>query len=158
LSILGVLLLKQQPKKVKKNDFSICRYIQVTIRFLWDAWIVDEANDPEALVVSITYKEYWGEIAELWFLGMQTMCGILKQIPWISEFAIESGWAEGIIETLKKVRIGTLPPNVKSAYEDFLSQLIDANESVAGVLKKADALRVCRNHRMMDLGKKLFGD
>lgn len=158
LSILGLLLLKQQPKKVKKNDFSICRYIQVTIRFLWDAWIVDDANDPEALVVSITYKEYWGEIAELWFLGMQTMCGILKQIPWISEFAIESGWAEGIIETLKKVRIGTLPANVKSAYEDFLSQLIDANENVAGVLKKADALRVCRNHRMMDLGKKLFGD
>jgi hypothetical protein len=158
LSILGLLLLKQQPKKVKKDDFTICRYIQVTIRFLWDAYTVDESNDPEALVVSMSYKEYWGEIAELWFLGMQTMCGILKQIPWISEFAIDSGWAEGIIETLKKVRIGTLPANVKSAYEDFLSQLIDANENVAGVLKKADALKACRNHRMMDLGKKLFGD
>jgi len=158
LSILGLLLLKQQSKKVKKNDFTICRYIQITIRFLWDAYTVDESNDPEALVVSMSYKEYWGEIAELWFLGMQTMSGILQQIPWISEFAIESGWAEGIIETLKKVRIGTLQPNVKSAYEDFLSQLIDANESVADVLKKADALRVCRNHRLMELGKKLFGD
>lgn len=158
LSILGLLLLKQQPKKVKKNDFTICRYIQITIRFLWDAYIVDESNDPEALVVSMSYKEYWGEIAELWFLGMQTMSGILQQIPWISEFAVESGWAEGIIATLKKVRIGTLPQNVKSAYEDFLSQLIDANENVADVLKKADALKVCRNHRLMDLGKKLFGD
>lgn len=158
LCVLGLLLLKQQSKKVKKNDFSICRYIQITIRFLWDAYTVDESIDPEALVVSITYKEYWNEIAELWFLGMQTMSAILQQIPWISEFAIESGWAEGIVETLKKVRIGTLPPNVKSAYEDFLSQLIDANENVAGVLKKADALKVCRNHRLMDLGKKLFGD
>lgn len=158
LSVLGMLLLKQQSKKVKKNDFSICRYIQITIRFLWDAYTVDESNDPEALVVSITYKEFWNEIAELWFLGMQTMSAILQQIPWISEFAIESGWAEGIIETLKKVRIGTLQPNVKSAYEDFLSSLIDANENVAGVLKKADALKVCRNHRLMDLGKKLFGD
>lgn len=158
LSILGLLLLKQQSKRVKKNDFSICRYIQITIRFLWDAYTIDESNDPEALVVSITYKEYWNEIAELWFLGMQTMSGILQQIPWISEFAIESGWAEGIIDTLKKVRIGTLQPNVKSAYEDFLSSLIDANENVAEVLKKADALRVCRNHRLMDLGKKLFGD
>ena len=74
------------------------------------------------------------------------------------EFAIESGWCEGIIDTLKKVRVGTLQPNVKSAYEDFLTQLIDANPDVAGVLKKADALRVCRNHRLMDLGKKLFGD
>lgn len=132
--------------------------VQSTIRFLWDAYTIDESNDPEALVVSITYKEYWGEIAELWFLGMQTMSGILQQIPWISEFAIESGWAEGIIETLKKVKIGTLQPNVKSAYEDFLSHLIDANPNVAEVLKKADALKVCRNHRLMDLGKKLFGD
>lgn len=84
LSVLGLLLLKQQSKKIKKNDFTICRYIQITIRFLWDAYTVDESNDPEALVVSITYKEYWNEIAELWFLGMQTMSGIIQQIPWIS--------------------------------------------------------------------------
>ena len=158
LAITGMLLLKQQSKKVKKNDFSICRYIQSTIRFLWDAYTIDESNDPEALVVSMSYKENWSEIAELWFLGMQTMSGILQQIPWISEFALESGWAEGIIQTLIKVKIGTLQPNVKSAYEDFLSSLVDANPNVAAVLKEADALKACRNHRLMDLGKKLFGD
>lgn len=158
LAILGLLLLKQQAKRVKKNDFTICRYIQATIRFLWDAYVVDESNDPTALVLSMAYKEHWSEITELWFLGMQTMSGILAVIPWISDFAIESGWAEGIIETLKKVKIGTLPANVKSAYEDFLCSLVDANETVVTVLKKADALRVCRNHRLMELGKKLFGE
>lgn len=158
LGVLGLLLLKQQSKRIKKNDFSICRYIQTTIRFLWDAYIVDESNDPTALVVSMTYKQYWMELMELWFLGMQTMSGVLALIPWISEFAIESGWAEGIMETLKKVKIGSLQPNVKSAYEDFLCHLVDANNNVAGVLKKADALKVCRNHRLMELGKKLFGD
>lgn len=158
LSVLGLLLLKQLSNKVKKNDFSICRYIQSTIRFLWDAYNIDESNDPTALVVSMTYRGYWMELMELWFLGMQTMAGVIAQIPWISEFAIESGWAEGIIQMLKKVKIGTLPPNVKSAYEDFLCHLVDANESVVEVLKKAEALRVCRNHRFMELGKKLFGD
>ncbi|XP_055710006.1 neurochondrin homolog [Phlebotomus papatasi] len=158
LAVLGLLMLKQQAKKVKKNDFSICRYIQATIRFLWDAYIVDESNDPTALVVSITYKEHWMEIQELWFLGMQTMSGVITQIPWISEFALESGWAEGIVETLKKVKIGTLPGNVKSAFEDLLCQLAEANPDVPAKLKKADALRVCRNHRLMELGKKLFGD
>uniref|UniRef100_A0A182TIF6 Neurochondrin n=1 Tax=Anopheles melas TaxID=34690 RepID=A0A182TIF6_9DIPT len=142
LAVLGLLLLKQQASKIKKNDFSICRYIQTTIRFLWDAYNIDESNDPQALVVSMQYKEHWFEIMELWFLGMQTMSGIIKLIPWISEFAIESGWAEGIVETLRKVKIGTLPPNVKLAYEDFLSQLVDANPAVAPVLKKADALKV----------------
>lgn len=158
LAVLGLLLLKQLSSKVKKNDFSICRYIQATIRFLWDAYIVDESNDPTALVVAMSYKEHWMEIMELWFLGMQTLAAVIAQIPWISEFAIESGWAEGIIQLLKKVKIGTLPPNVKSAYEDFLCHLVDANESVVEVLKKAEALRVCRNHRLMELGKKLFGD
>lgn len=158
LAVLGLLLLKQQSKRVKKNDFTICRYIQTTIRFLWDAYMVDESNDPSALVVSMSYKECWFDLMELWFLGMQTMSGVLALIPWISEFAIESGWAEGIIETLKKVKIGTLQPNVKSAYEDFLCHLVDANSNVATVIKKADALKVCRNHRLMELGKKLFGD
>lgn len=158
LAVLGLLLLKQQAKRIKKNDFSICRYIQATIRFLWDAYIVDESNDPTALVVNISYKEHWNEIMELWFLGMQTMAGVLQLVPWLSEFAIESGWAEGIIETLKKVKIGGLQPNVKSAFEDLLCHLVKADESVASVLKKAGALAVCRNQRMMELGKHLFGD
>lgn len=158
LAILGLLLLKQQSKRIKKNDFSICRYIQATIRFLWDAYVIDESSDPTALVVAITYKEHWMEMMELWFLGMQTMSAVLALIPWISDFAIESGWAEGIILLLKKVKIGTLPPNVKSAYEDFLCHMVDANEAVEAVLKKADALKACRNHRLMELGKKLFGD
>lgn len=158
LAVLGLLLLKQQSKKIKQNDFSICRYIQATIRFLWDAYIVEESNDPTALVVSIAYKEYWFELMELWFLGMQTMAGVLALVPWISDFAIESGWAEGIVQTLRKVKVGTLPANVKSAYEDFMCRLVDANPGVVPVLKKADALKMCRNHRFMELGKKLFGD
>lgn len=158
LAVLGLLLLKQLASKVKKNDFSICRYIQSTIRFLWDAYNVDESNDPSALVVSMSYKENWAEIADLWFLGMQTMSGVLTIVPWISEFAIESGWAEGIAEMLAKVKVGTLPPNVKSAFEDFLCRLVDSNESVIPVLKKGGALKMCRAHRLMDLGKKLFGD
>ncbi|XP_044013304.1 neurochondrin homolog [Aphidius gifuensis] len=157
LAILGLLLLKQQAQYVKKNDFSICSYIRATIRFLWDAYIVDESNDPTELVVSMSYKEHWMEIMELWFLGMQTMGSVFSSIPWLTEFAIESGWAEGIIDMLKKVKIGTLPPNVKCAYEDLLSNLVKADSSVASVLKKNDAIVACRNHRMMDLGTLLYG-
>ncbi|XP_014480434.1 PREDICTED: neurochondrin homolog [Dinoponera quadriceps] len=158
LAVLGLLLLKQQAKRVKKNDFSICRYIQATIRFLWDAYIIDEGNDPTELVVAISYKEHWMELMELWFLGMQTMAGVLQVIPWLSQFTLESGWAEEIIETLKKVKVGGLQPNVKSAFEDLLCHLVKANDGVASVLKKRGALTVCRNHRMMELGKHLFGD
>lgn len=158
LAVSGLLLLKQQSKKIKKNDFSICRYIQATIRFLWDAYVIDESSDPNALVVAMSYKEHWMELMELWFLGMQTMSAVLALVPWISDFAIESGWAEGLIVLLKKVKVGGLQPNVKLALEDFLCHLVDANEAVIAVLTKADALKACRNHRLMELGKKLFGD
>lgn len=159
LAVLGLLLMKQQAKRIKKNDFSIhCRYIQAIIRFLWDAYVIDEGNDPTELVVSMSYKEHWMELMELWFLGMQTMAGVLQVIPWLSQFTVESGWAEDIIETLKRVKIGGLEPNVKSAFEDLLCHLAKADDSVAPVLKKSGALVVCRNHRMMELGKRLFGD
>jgi len=119
---------------------------------------VDESTDSTSLVVAMSYKKYWLELMELWFLGMQTMSAVLALVPWISEFAIESGWAEGIIDTLHKVRMGSLPANTKSAYEDFLCHLVDANNSVTTVLKEHDALAVCRTHRFMELGKRLFGD
>ncbi|XP_066992057.2 neurochondrin homolog [Anabrus simplex] len=158
LAVLGLLLLKQHYKRMKKNDFTICRYIQSTIRFLWDAYSVDEAGGGSTMVINMTYKEYWMELAELWFLGMQTMSAVIALIPWISEFAIESGWAEGIIDMLRNVKMGLLPANTKSAYEDFLCHLVDANNSVTTVLKDHDALSVCRTHRLMELGKRLFGD
>ena len=158
-AVLGLLLMKQQTHRIKKNDFSICRYIQATIRFLWDAWSNEESTDPSNLVVSMSYKEHWNELMELWFLGMQTISSIVNLMPWISEFALESGWVEGILTMLKNVKVGNLPPNVKMAYEDFMCHLFDANEkSVATVLTKHDALRVCKNHRMTQLAKKLFGD
>ncbi|BES90206.1 unnamed protein product [Nesidiocoris tenuis] len=158
MAVLGLLLLKHQAKKVKKNDFSICRYIQCTIRFLWDAYNVDESNDNEVLVVSMEYKKYWMDLMELWFLGMQTISVVLTHIPWISEFIVETGWAQGMVETLKRIRVGTLPPNTRHAYEDFLLHLVKTNSDVIPVLKDLDVITVCRNHLFMELGKFLFGD
>ncbi|XP_050529467.1 neurochondrin homolog [Daktulosphaira vitifoliae] len=164
LAVLGLLLLKLKSTYIKKNDFSICRYIQSTIRFLWDAYSLDENSSSSSrytsgqLVVTMTYKESWMELQELWFLGMQNLSGILTLVPWISEFAIESGWAEGIIEMLVKIKPNTLPTNVKYAYEDLLCRLIEANSELVAVLKKKDAITACRAHKFMELGKKLFGE
>lgn len=159
MSVLGMLMLKQQSGKWKKTDFTICRFVQSVVRFLWDAYTIDESSKPDELSVSMAYKGRWGELTELWFLGMQTISGLVPLFPMIAEFAMESGWAEGIVKMLKKVKIGALQANVKSAYEDVLGSLVDANrDMVVPKLKKADALKVCRNHRMMELGKRLFGD
>ncbi|XP_046402034.1 neurochondrin homolog [Ischnura elegans] len=162
LAVFGLLLMKQLASKARKNDFSICRYVQSVIRFLWDAYVIDEGRETNvstgSLVVSMTYKERWIELSELWFLGMQTMSGLLSQLPWVSEFAVETGWVEGTAIMLRKVRVGALPHNVRAAYEDFLCQLLAANKEVAEVLKSNDILTTCRTHRLMELGKRLFGE
>lgn len=158
MSVLGLLLIKQRCNNVSKNDFTLYRFIQSTIRFLWDAYNIDESNDSSTLVVSMNYKPYWIELCELWFLGMQTLSNLIKLIPWTSEFAVDSGWIDGIIKTLSKVRMGTLEPNVKSAYEDFLCSIVEANSALVNTLKKDDnVLRVCRAHKFMDFGKRIFG-
>lgn len=156
MAVLGLLLLKQQTKRVKKDDFSICRYIQSTIRFLWDAYSVEESNDGSTLVVAMAYKKNWMELMELWFLGMQTLSSILPMLPWISEFAVESGWVQGVLDLLKQVKVGSLPANTKCAYEDFLCHLVEANKDVIKVLKENNGLTICRNHRLMDLGKRIY--
>lgn len=158
MAVLGLLLLKQQAKRVKKDDFSICRYIQSTIRFLWDAYSVEESNDASTLVVAMAYKKNWMELMELWFLGMQTLSSILPMLPWISEFAVESGWVEGVVEMLKQVKVGSLPANTKCAYEDFLCHLVEANKDVVKVLKDHNTLTMCRTHRFMELGKRIAGN
>ncbi|CAB3371946.1 neurochondrin homolog [Cloeon dipterum] len=160
LAVMGLLLLKQLSARQNKNDYTICRYLTATMRFLWDAYVVDEHGDNSLgpLTVSTTYKKYWLELMELWFLGMQTMSCVLELVPWVAQFAIESGWVEGVIDTLKRVRVGDFPANARSAFEDLLCHLVDASPQVATLLKDNDALQVCRNHRLMELGKKLFGD
>ncbi|KAK7603649.1 hypothetical protein V9T40_003648 [Parthenolecanium corni] len=155
MAVLGLLLLKQQSKRVKKDDFTICRYIQSTIRFLWDAYSVEESNDASSLVVSMAYKRNWMELMELWFLGMQTLSSILPVLPWISEFAVESGWVQGVLEMLKQVKVGSLPANTKCAYEDFMCHLVEANKDVIKLLKDNNAMNMCRNHRFTELGKRL---
>ncbi|XP_014253616.1 neurochondrin homolog [Cimex lectularius] len=158
VAVLGLLLLKHQSKKVSKTDFSICRYIQSTIRFLWDAYHVDESDHMSDLVVSMAYKRFWIEVMEMWFLGMQTMSIVLSLIPWISEFIMETGWAQGTLDMLKRARPGSIPHNTKAAYEDFLCQLVKTNSTVIPIFKEHDALTVCRNHMFLALGKLLFGD
>ena len=46
------------------------------------------------------------------------------QLPWISEFIMESGWAQEIISDLSKVRRGGLEIGVRAAFVDLLSSLV----------------------------------
>ena len=79
-SILGLLVLKHHNRRPKSTDFSVYKFIQAVIRFLWDAHNVDESPDEDEYSVSNNYLPYWNDLIDLWYLGMQVLCSLLTQV------------------------------------------------------------------------------
>ncbi|KAG7164899.1 Neurochondrin-like [Homarus americanus] len=152
-STLGLMILRHQHKSVKSTDFTIFRFVQSTVRFLWDAHNIEESRDYATLVVSSKYEFHWGSLMDIWFLGMHTLSLLLPLIPWLCDFLIESDWPQTIITTLLSVREGGLDTGLKSAFEDFLCLLSKSSKPAHNKLKEKGVEQVCRNHKLEELSK-----
>ncbi|XP_069973377.1 neurochondrin homolog [Penaeus vannamei] len=152
-SILGLMILRHQHPNVKSTDFTIFRFVQTTVRFLWDAHNVEESHDYATLVVSTKYESHWGSLMDLWFLGMHTLSLLLPSIPWLCDFLIESEWPQTIILTLISVREGGVDPGLKSALEDFLCLLAKSSRAAFNIMKEKGVDQVCKNHNFEELSK-----
>ncbi|XP_071528950.1 neurochondrin homolog isoform X1 [Panulirus ornatus] len=153
LSTLGLMILHHQCTNVKSSDFTIFRFIQMTVRFLWDAHNVEESRDYATLVVSSRYEFHWGSLMDVWFLGMHSLSLLLPIIPWLCDFLIESEWPQTIIMTLVAVCDGGLDAGLKSAFEDFLCLLAKSSKPAYNILKEKGVEQVCRNHKLEELSK-----
>jgi len=152
-SVLGLLVVKHHSRRPKSTDFSVYKFIQAVIRFLWDAHNTDDPEEGE-FSVSNSYLPYWNDLIDLWYLGMQVLCSLLKQLPWIAEFIMESGWAQEIIADLSKVRRGGLEIGVKAAFDDLLSSLVaSGGQDVIEEFQKCGAIQVCQTHTLKELAR-----
>jgi len=152
LVVLGLLILQKHKRRPKSTDYSIFRYIQAVVRFLWDAHNCEEAREEEELVVSTPYIEHWNDLIDLWYLGMQVLSNVLQMIPWLTDFIVDSGWAQEIVRTLGKVRPSSgIERGTLSAFEDFLSALIRGSPEVADKLNEMGISAVCQVHKMKEL-------
>lgn len=152
LVVLGLLILQKHSRRPKSTDYSIYRFIQAVVRFLWDAHNCEEAREEEELVVSTPYIEHWNDLIDLWYLGMQVLSNVMPVLPWLSDFIVDSGWAQEIVRTLFKVRPKTgIERGTLSAFEDFLTSLIRTSPEVAIVLHENGINHVCKMHRMKEL-------
>jgi len=151
LSVLGLLILQKHTRRPKSTDYSIFRYVQAVVRFLWDAHNCEEAREEEELVVSTPYIEHWNDLIDLWYLGMQVLSNVLGVVPWVIDFIVDSGWAQEIVRTLGKVRTTGIERGTLSAFEDFLCALVRGSADVNEVLKDNGVITVCQNHQLKDL-------
>lgn len=156
LAVLGLLLLRHHSKQVSgTHEVTIYRYLSASIRFLWDAFNVDDSSDGTSLVVNRTYREVWDQVREMWYLGMQALSELLPNMPWVGQFIVESGWAEEIVNMINKAKKTGLEGSVKAAYEDFLCCLVKTYSGAAENLKNGGALEMCKLHKMKELSKLL---
>lgn len=151
LCTLGLMILRHQHPNVKSTDFTIFRFVQSTVRFLWDAHNVEESRDYATLVVSSKYESHWGCLMDIWFLGMHTLSILLPIIPWLCDFLVESEWPQTIVATLLTVREGGLDVGLKSAFEDFLSLLCKSSKSASNILQEKGIIQICKNHKLEEL-------
>jgi len=151
LAVLGLLILRQHSWKYPNGDSNVFRYIQGTVSFLWDAHNSEEACQEMSLVISLRYKKDWPDLAELWFLGMQSLSNILTSMEWIVEFIVDSGWPQEIIKSLSKIVSSAIDANTRTAYEDFLCCLVKAHPPVKDLIKEHGGKQTCRTHSMRQL-------
>ena len=80
MSILGLLILKHHNRRPKSTDFSVYKFIQAIIRFLWDAHNTEESPDQDEYSVAESYLPHWNDLIDLWYLGMQVLSSLLDQV------------------------------------------------------------------------------
>ena len=55
--------------------------LDILFRFLWDAHNCEESLSEDELGISANYLDYWNDLNDLWFLGMQVLNSLMPQVP-----------------------------------------------------------------------------
>jgi len=155
-AVLGLLILRHHSQQVSgTNEVTIYRYLSASIRFLWDAFNVEDSSDGASLVVNRIYRSIWDQVREMWYLGMQALSELLTPMPWVGQFVVESGWSEEIVNMISKAQKSGVEGSVKAAYEDFLCRLVSTYGDAAESLKNCGAANMCKLHKMKELARLL---
>lgn len=111
-------------------------FFGAAIRFLSQAHTAqaDPSSDSLAVVVSPSYVSAWGDIGELWFLGMQALAGCIPLFPWLPHAALQAQWLEGISQLLSRVTPPSVDLELVTAFQAVLVELARASEQCRDVI------------------------
>ncbi|NXB99526.1 NCDN protein, partial [Orthonyx spaldingii] len=109
-------------------------FFGAAIRFLSQAHTAEPSSDSLAVAVSPPYVSSWGDICELWFLGMQALASCVPLFPWLPRAALESRWLEGLSQLLSRVAPASVDFELITAFQAVLVELARASEQCRDVI------------------------
>lgn len=139
---------------ISGTDNSAFRFGQSVIRFVWDAHLADESQSPVSLVLTSNYRAVWTDVKEMWFLSLQTLGALMEILPWLGDFAAESGFLEALIGNLSKAYKNSIDASTLAAYEDFLAAALRGGEKAAKIMR-TKGVALATSHHLRTLKKAL---
>uniref|UniRef100_T1IIF7 Neurochondrin n=1 Tax=Strigamia maritima TaxID=126957 RepID=T1IIF7_STRMM len=156
LSVIGLLLFRYYANKMKYDDNVIDIYLSSCITFLSGAHDIEASDASNSLVVAQEYRGVWTQIEELYFLGIQALSTLLKELPRVGKLILESGWISVILKTLKKIEAGAIDAGTKNVVEYLLCSLVPTEKCVQQILVDEGGSEICVRHEMKELKKLLL--
>lgn len=128
--LLFLFLLVLQETQSTKEFFG------ATIRFLSEAHTAqaDPSSHQLALAVSPAYASAWGDIGELWFLGMQALAGCVPLFPWLPQAVLQARWLKALSEVLARVAPASVDFELVAAFQGVLVELARASKQCREVI------------------------
>jgi hypothetical protein len=147
----------QASRLISGTDNAVFRFGQAVVRFVWDAHLPDESQSPPSLEITSNYRAVWSDIKEMWFLCLQTIGSLVEILPWLGDFAAESGFLEALISNLSKAYKARIDASTLAAYEDFFCAVLKGGEKASKIIKTKGA-ELAGTHHLRALKKAITGE
>ncbi|NWS29524.1 NCDN protein, partial [Polioptila caerulea] len=111
-------------------------FFGAAIRFLSQAHTAqaEPSSDSLAVAVSPAYVSAWGDIRELWFLGMQALAACVPLFPWLPHAALGARWLPALSQLLSRAAPASLDSELVTAFQAVLVELARASQQCRDVI------------------------
>jgi hypothetical protein len=149
LVVVGLMLTRIFPEFQESMGGVGCRYLSAAVRFLWDAFNLEEKSDGQTLDVSFGYKPIWEEVKDLWYIGMDCVTKLADKTPNIADFFVLVDWPAEIMRCLAKSN--PVLPHTAMVFETFLLTLAKRSKAAETIMKEFGPHKFCDPHGMTAL-------
>ncbi|XP_069478697.1 neurochondrin [Ambystoma mexicanum] len=136
VTTLGLMMARTLADTPVLEESAAKDFMKATVRFLSRAYTsgLDPVKELPSIQLSGDYCDAWGDVSELWFLGMQAFASCLPLLQWLPPVVLEMAWPGEIADLLAGVAPASVDLEVVTAYQAILTELAKASPGFKAAL------------------------